>query len=61
MVAFTHTNEATLPAQVVVNVGLASAKFGGWGGGFQAEYVSGPAIQFTPLLGKRWHGRAGIA
>lgn len=61
MAAFTHTNEALLPAQCVVNVGLASAKFGGQGGGFQAEYVSGPSIRFVPLLGKYWHGHAGNA
>jgi hypothetical protein len=61
MVAFTHVNEAVLPAHCVVNVGLASAKFGGAGGGFQAEYVSGPAIQFAPLAEKRWHAQAGNA
>ena len=59
--AFTHVNTATIPAGCVVNIGIASAKFGGQGGGFQAEYVSGPLFQFTPLTGKHWHGRAGSA
>ena len=61
MVAFTHTSEAQLPAGCVINVGLASAKFGGQGGGFQAEHVSGPAIEFTQFTGRYWHGRAGHA
>ena len=59
MTAFTHTSEAAIPTQCVLNIGLASAKFGGAGGEFQAEYVSGPPIQFTPFTGKYWHGRAG--
>ena len=61
MTAFTHTSDAVIPPQCVVNIGVASAKFGGAGGGFQAEYVSGPLIQFTPLPGKHWHGQAGHA
>ncbi len=61
MVAFTHTSGARLATNTVLNIGLASAKFGGTGGGFQAEYVSGPTIQFTPLAGKHWHGGAGHA
>lgn len=61
MAAFTHTGIAILPAQCVINLGLASAKFGGAGGGIQAEYVSGPAFTFKPLAGKHWHGRAGMA
>lgn len=61
MTAFTHTSEATLAAGCVLNIGLASAKFGGFGGGFQAEYVSGPEIQFKPLAGKHWHGKTGHA
>jgi len=58
MVAFTHTSEANIAVNTVLNIGLASAKFGGMGGEFQAEYVSGPTIQFTPLTGKHWHSRA---
>jgi hypothetical protein len=61
MAAFTHTSDAKLAANTVLNVGVASAKFGGRGGNLQAEYVSGPRILFTPLEGKHWHGRAGHA
>jgi hypothetical protein len=61
MVAFTGTSEANISALSVLNIGLASAKFGGSGGEFQAEFVSGPLIQFSPLKGKHWHGRAGNA
>ncbi|MEO8754910.1 MAG: hypothetical protein ABI624_19775 [Casimicrobiaceae bacterium] len=61
MAAFTHTSEASLAASTVLNIGLASAKFGGRGGDFQAEYVSGPTICFTPLAGKHWHGGIGHA
>ncbi|HUO79844.1 MAG TPA: hypothetical protein VMU00_06855 [Steroidobacteraceae bacterium] len=59
--AFTHTSDAEIAAGTVVNVGFASALFGGAGGGEQAEYVSGPAFRFRSLEGKRWHGRAGTA
>ena len=61
MVAFTHTSEALLAANTVLNIGIASAKFGGAGGEFQAEYVCGPTIQFTSLAGRHWHGSAGHA
>ena len=61
MTAFTHINEVTLPSNVVLNIGIAATKFGGHGGGFQAEYVSGPPLEFTSLEGKHWHGRAGSA
>jgi hypothetical protein len=61
MVAFTHVSEAQVQMGTVMNVGLASAKFGGKGGRFQAEYVSGPSIHFTPLRANRWHGAAGRA
>lgn len=60
-VAFTHTSEAFLGVATVLNIGLASPKFGGKGGEFQAEYVSGPPIRFVPLSGKHWHGRGGRA
>lgn len=55
-VAFTHTSEAGVEPNTLLNIGLASAKFGGVGGEFQAEYVSGPKIKFTPIAGKGWHG-----
>jgi len=61
MVAFTHASLATVAAGTVLNIGIASAKFGGSGGGFQAEFVSGPPIVFKPLSGKNWHGAAGRA
>jgi hypothetical protein len=61
MVAFTHTSEALLAAATVLNIGVASAKWQGMGGGFQAEYVRGPAIRFVPLAGNVWHGRSGQA
>ena len=61
MTAFTHVNEATLPAGCVINIGIVSPKFGGKGGGFQAEYVSGPAFTFRPLEGKRWHNHSARA
>jgi hypothetical protein len=59
MTAFTHTSEASLAAGTILNIGLASAKFGGVGGEFQAEYVSGPTIRFTPFVDKIWHGKIG--
>lgn len=59
MTAFTHTSAALIAAGTALNIGIASAKFGGLGGGFQAEFVSGPPIQFTPLAGKHWHGTSG--
>jgi hypothetical protein len=61
LVAFTHTSEAYLGVATVLNIGLASRKFGGTGGEFQAEYVSGPPIRFVPLVGKHWHGTGGRA
>jgi hypothetical protein len=61
LVAFTRIAEVLLQAQCVLNIGLASAKFGGAGGGAQAEYVSGPPLQFAPLHGKYWHHRVGHA
>jgi len=61
MAAFTNTSGAQLAASTILNIGLASAKFGGSGGGFQAEYVDGPAISFSPFTGKHWHGSAGNA
>jgi len=61
MTAFTHTSEAVLVRNVVLNIGLASEKYAGRGGGFQAEYVGGPEIQFKLLTDKIWHGRAGFA
>ena len=59
MVAFTHASDAYAAAGTVLNIGIASAKFGGMGGEFQAEYVSGPVIQFIPLSGKHWADFAG--
>ena len=61
MTAFTHTSEAILHAGCILNIGIASAKFGGSGGGCQAEYVSGPVIQFNSLVDKHWHARVGNA
>jgi hypothetical protein len=58
---FTHLAWAVLPEQCVVNVGLCGPLFGGAGGGFQAEYISGPPIQFTQAHGKHWHGSYGHA
>ena len=59
--AFTHVSEAELRPGTILNIGLASAKFGCAGGGFQAEYVEGPPIVFKPLHGKHWHGAVGRA
>ena len=59
--AFTHVSEAILAPGTVLNIGIASAKFGGAGGEFQAEYVEGPPIRFRPLAGKHWHGQSGRA
>jgi len=61
LVAMTRIAEVLLPVQCVLNIGLASAKFGGRGGGAQAEYVSGPPLQFAPLRDKYWHHRGGHA
>ena len=60
-VAFTRTADVVLPPHCIVNIGLASPKFGGIGGGVQAEYVSGPPFQFRTLRGKVWHDRVGHA
>jgi len=60
MAAFTHVGEAHIPVGCILNVGLASAKFGGQGGGFQAEYVAGPKPSFQQVS-NIWHGRAGTA
>ncbi len=57
--AFTHTSLVRVPAGAVLNVGFASALFGGAGGGGQAEFLEGPAPSFVALRGKYWHGRAG--
>jgi len=59
--AFTHVNSVVIPAGSVINIGVASDLFGGRGGGFQGEYVSGPALQFRPLTGKHWHNKYGSA
>jgi hypothetical protein len=61
MIAFAHVSEATLERGVVINIGLASTKFAGRGGGFQAEYVRGPVIRFDLLKSSMWHGREGMA
>jgi hypothetical protein len=60
MTAFTHVAEAHIDVGCVLNIGLASAKFGGSGGGFQAEYVAGPKPRFQQLS-NIWHGRAATA
>ncbi|MBS0393457.1 MAG: hypothetical protein JSR54_02465 [Proteobacteria bacterium] len=57
--AFTHTSVVRVPAGAVLNVGFASALFGGAGGGGQAEFLGGPTPSFVALRGKHWHGRAG--
>jgi hypothetical protein len=59
MVAFTHTSLAKVQAGSILNIGLASRLFGGSGGEYQAEFISGPPIEFVPLAGKHWHGRFG--
>jgi hypothetical protein len=59
--AFTHVNAVRIPAGCVINIGITSAKFGGQGGGFQAEYVSGAHLEMIALTGKHWHGRHGVA
>lgn len=59
--AFTHVNSVVIPAGTVINIGVASALFGGRGGHFQGEYVSGPSLQFRPLTGKHWHSKFGHA
>jgi hypothetical protein len=61
MTAFTHASEAVVSPGSVLNIGLAAAKFSGYGGGFQAEFVSGQPILFKPLVGKFWHNRAARA
>jgi hypothetical protein len=58
---FTHVGWALLPPDCIVNVGVCSPLFGGMGGGFQAEYVSGPPIEFKQAQGKYWHSRTGRA
>lgn len=60
-VAVTHVSEAVLGPGTLLNIGIASAKFGGSGGEFQAEFVAGPPITFKALAGKRWHGAVGSA
>jgi hypothetical protein len=61
LVAFTRMADVLVPSQCVLNIGLASPKFGGLGGGVQAEYVSGPPLHFGALRGKYWHDHVGHA
>lgn len=58
---FTHVGSALLPVNCTVNVGVCAPLFGYTGGGIQAEYVCGPAIQFTQIAGKYWHDMQGNA
>jgi hypothetical protein len=58
---FTHLSWAILPEQSIVNIGVAGPLYGAFGGGFQAEYISGPPIQFSQLPGAYWHGKHGNA
>lgn len=58
---FTHAAEATIRQGTIINVGVNGAVLAGKGGGIQAEYVSGPPIQFTQLTGKVWMSGAGHA
>lgn len=56
MTAAPYAARALVVPHCVLNIGIASAKFGGAGGGVQAEYVSGPRVQFIQLPDNRWHG-----
>ncbi len=58
---FTDVGEALLPVHCTLNVGVCAPLFDQSGGGIQAEYVCGPAIQFTQITEKRWHGKQGSA
>ena len=51
-VAMGQTSEAYVPANTILNIGLASAKFGGSGRELQAEYVGGPAMDLDSLADK---------
>jgi hypothetical protein len=48
---FTHIAWTLIPEQCVINVGLSGPLFGAPGGGFQAEYVAGPAMTFNQAVG----------
>ena len=61
MAAFTHTSEAVVAVGTVLNIGIASALFGGNGGGWQAQFVSGPPMVFRPFTNKHWIDFAGNA
>ncbi|MGC2813089.1 MAG: hypothetical protein WA303_22320 [Bradyrhizobium sp.] len=58
---FTRVANAVIPIGCLANIGVASSLLAGFGGGLQAEYVSGPVFQFKPIQNKSWHGRAGFA
>ena len=58
---FTHASRVVIPAFCVLNIGIASALFGGTGGGWQAEILGDLRPQFQPLTGKTWHGSSGNA
>lgn len=57
---FTHVALVTLRPGCVINIGICSPLFGGAGGEFQAEHVSGPAAEIMPITNK-WHSRSGNA
>jgi hypothetical protein len=48
---FTHIAWTLIPEQCVINVGMSGPLFGAPGGGFQAEYVAGPAMTFNQAVG----------
>jgi len=58
---FTNLAWAVAPTHCVLNLGLAAPLYGVAGGGVQAEFVSGPPIEFTQAQGKHWHGKTGAA
>lgn len=57
---FSHVAFVELPPETVLNLGICSPHFGGEGGGFQVEYVSGPLAIITHSEFK-WGNRYGNA
>jgi hypothetical protein len=53
--AFTHLTRAVVWRDTILNIGIAGPLFGHDGGEFQAEFVSGPAIEFVTAPGTSDH------
>jgi len=57
---FSHQDDWSLPANTVLNVGIAGPLFGQAGGALQAEWLTGPEPSSQPIQGY-WGSRSGSA